>query len=267
MPFINLDTGIRLHYRDGGAGKPVLFIPGLAATLDTWNYQVLGMHDRYRCICVDMRGHGDSDKPYSEYSYDEMCGDIRCLLSALNLRDVTLVGWSMGAGVGLKYVTDFNDDGRVTKLAMVGPATPRFLATETELFGMDVETAAASLEGMRIALPETMTAFAGANFHRSDMEATTNWFLSLWLKMPAYVGYKYFKTLVDEDLSDKLEKVDLPTLICHGRHDQVAHPGWSEYMVPRISDCRLVWFENSGHALMVEESDKLSQELLTFVGT
>ena len=162
MPFINLDTGIRMHYRDGGAGKPVLFIPGLAATLDTWNYQVLGLHDRYRCICIDMRGHGDSDKPYSEYSYDEMCGDVRGLLNVLDLRDVTLVGWSMGAGVGLKFVTDFNDGGRVTKLVMVGPATPRFLATESESFGMDVETANASLEGMRIALPETMTAFAGA---------------------------------------------------------------------------------------------------------
>ena len=196
-----------------------------------------------------------------------MFSEKQCLSLCVTtlLREVTLVGWSMGAGVGLKYVADFNDDGRVSKLAMVNPATPRFLATETESFGMDAETSAASLEGMRIAFPETMAAFAGANFHRSDMEATTDWFLSSWLKMPAYVGYKYFKTLLDEDLTDKLEKVDLPTLICHARHDHVAHPGWSEYMVPRIPDCRLVWFENSGHALMVEEPDKLSQELAAFV--
>lgn len=110
-----------------------------------------------------------------------------------------------------------------------------------------------------------MAAFADANFHRSDMQATTDWFLSSWLKMPAYVAYKYFKTLLNEDLRDRLEMVNLPTLICHGRHDQVAHPGWSEYMEPRISDCRLVWFENSGHALMVDEPDKLSQELALFV--
>ena len=100
---------------------------------------------------------------------------------------------------------------------------------------------------------------------RSDMEATTSWFLSMWLRMPAYVGYRYFKTLLDEDLRDKLDKVNLPTLICHGRHDQVCHPGWSQYMVSRVPDCRLVWFENSGHALMVEEPDKLSQELAAFV--
>lgn len=264
MPFIDLDTGIRMHYRDGGAGRPILFIPGFAATLDTWNYQISALQDRYRCICVDMRGHGDTDKPYTDYSYDEMCGDVRALMSALDLCDVTLVGWSMGAGVGLNYVTGFNNDGRVTKFAMVGPATPRLLRTETEPFGMDVATAHATLEGVRIALPETMAAFAGANFHRSDRAATADWFLSLWLKMPAYAGYRYFRTLMNEDLRDRLQALSLPTLICHGRHDRVCHPGWSEYMAARIRDCRMVWFENSGHALMVEEPDAFSQELAEF---
>lgn len=266
MPFIDLNTGIRMHYRDGGSGRPLLFIAGLAATVDSWNYQVLSLHEQFRCICVDLRGHGDSEKPCSDYTYDEMCNDVRALLVALDLRDVTLVGWSMGAGVALKYVADFNDDGRIAKLVMVGPATPRLLATETEPFGMNAEMAQATLDGMRIALPETMAAFAGANFHREDMQATTDWFLSLWLKMPAYVGYKYFITLLKEDLRDKLGNVNVPTLICHGRHDQVAAPKWSEYMSSRIPECRLTWFENSGHALMVEEPDVLSQELAKFVG-
>lgn len=266
MPFVNLETGIRMHYRDGGNGKPILFVPGFSATVDTWNYQVLDLHDRYRCVCVDMRGHGESDKPYSDYTYNEMCGDIDAFLEALDLQDVTFVGWSMGAGVGLKYVTNFNANSRVTRLALVNPATPRFKQTETEPYGLDEETAAGTLEAVRRGFPETMAGFAGANFHRTDMEATKTWFLSMWLTQPAYAAYKYLKTLMDEDLRDLVEKVTLPTLICHGRHDQVAHPGWSEYMVPRISDCRMVWFENSGHALMVEEPTKLSEELAAFVG-
>lgn len=265
MPFIKLDTGIRMHYQDEGEGKPVLFVPGLAATLDTWNYQVHDLHDRFRCICVDLRGHGDSDKPFSDYTYNEMCGDLQALLIALDLNDVALVGWSAGAGVGLNYVTGFNNDGRVTQLAMVGPATPKFLSTQTEPFGVDAETAEGTLEAMRASLPEVMSAFAVANFHRSNMEATANWFLSLWLKTPAYVACRYFKTLMHEDLRDRLGQVKLPTLICHGRHDQVCHSGWSEYMVSRIPNCSLVWFEESGHALMVEEPERLSQELANFL--
>lgn len=264
MPFIDLDTGIRMHYRDGGEGTPMLFIPGLAATLDTWSYQVQGLSEKFRVVCIDMRGHGDSDKPYSSYSLDEMCGDIRALLQAFDLRDVVLVGWSTGAAVALNYVSGFDDERRIGKLVMLAPATPGFLATETEPFGMDGEIANATLEGMCTALPETMAAFSGVNFHRDDMQATAEWFLASWLKMPAYVGYRYFRTLVESDLRDRLGLVKIPTLICHGRHDQVCHPGWSEYMLPRIRNCRMVWFENSGHALMVEEPDKLSEELAEF---
>jgi pimeloyl-ACP methyl ester carboxylesterase len=265
MPFIELETGIRMHYRDGGSGTPILFAPGFSATVDTWNYQVSDLHDRFRCVCVDLRGHGDSDKPYSDYTYDEMCGDIRAFLAALDLRDVTLVGWSMGAGVGLKYASDFNAEGRVTRLALVGPATPRFKRTDEEPYGLDDATAAATLEAVRRGFPETMAGFAGANFHRTDLEATKTWFLSMWLRQPAYAAHKYLTTLMEEDLRDRLERVTVPVLICHGRHDQVCHPGWAEYMAARLPGARLVWFEGSGHALMVEEPDKLSRELAAFV--
>ncbi len=264
MPLIDLDSGIRMHYRDGGHGKPLLFIPGLAATVDTWNYQVLSLQDSFRCICVDMRGHGDTDKPYSGYTYDAMCRDLQSFLIALDLKNVTVVGWSMGAGIGLNYVADFNSDNRVTRLVMAGPATPRFQATPEEPFGMGGDSAKDALEGMRIALPESMAAFSRINFHRNDLQETADWFLSLWLKMPAYVGYQCFKSLLDEDLRNKLGQVVLPTLICHGRHDQVCHPGWSEYMVSRLVNARLLWFEKSGHALMVEEPDKFSSELADF---
>ncbi len=265
MPYLDLKTGIRMHYRDGGNGKPVLFIPGLSATLDTWNYQVLDLHKNFRCVCVDLRGHGESDKPYSDYTYAEMCADIADLLEQLDLNDVTIVGWSMGAGVALKYATDFNHNNRVSKIAMAGAATPRFTPTEEEPFGMDEDTAQASLEGIRVALPETMSAFGQANFHRDDMTTTNQWFLSMWLKMPAYVGYKYFNTLLREDLRENLARLDLPLRLFHGRHDQVCHPGWAEYVAARIPDTKLVWFENSGHALMVEEPAKFSDEVAAFV--
>ncbi len=266
MPYLDLETGIRMHYRDAGTGRPILFVPGLSATVDTWNYQVLDLADRYRCLCVDLRGHGDSDKPFSSYTYDEMCGDLRAFMGALDLRDVTFVGWSMGAGVGLKYVLDHNGDGRVSRLVMVGAATPRFKQSETEPFGMDEETAKKALEAMRSALPETMTAFSEINFHRQDLDATRRWFLSMWLRMPAYVGYRYFNSLLTEDLRARLGEVRVPVLICHGRHDQVCDPRWAEYMVPRIPACSIVWFEESGHCLMVEEPQKLSQEIASFVG-
>jgi pimeloyl-ACP methyl ester carboxylesterase len=148
----------------------------------------------------------------------------------------------------------------------VGAATPSFKQTATEPYGMDDATAAASLEGIRRGFPETMAAFSGANFHRTDMDATRAWFLALWLTLPAYAAYKYFKTLITEDLRDRVAQVHMPTAHFHGRHDLVCDPRWSEYMQARIPGAKLVWFENSGHALMVEEPDKFSAELAAFAG-
>lgn len=265
MPFIDLETGVQLHYRDGGSGIPIVFFPGFSATVDTWNYAVLDLHDRYRCVCIDPRGHGLSEKPYSSYTFAEMCGDLGAFLRQLGLRDVTLVGWSTGAGVALQYVTE-HDDGRVAKLVLVAPATPRFKRTETEPFGLDEESAAATLEGVRRRFPDAMAAFKTANAHRTDLPASLDWLLSTWLQLPAYAAYKYFRALLESDLRENVGRVRIPTAIFHGRHDVVCHPGWSEWMVGRIPGARLVWFEESGHALMIEEPDKFSRELAAFVG-
>jgi pimeloyl-ACP methyl ester carboxylesterase len=264
VPYIELDTGIRMHYRDGGDGPPIVFVPGFSATVDAFNYQMLDLSERFRCVCIDQRGHGLSDKPVSAYTYDEFCADLAAFLAALDLRDVTLVGWSMGAGIALKYVTDFNDESRVTRLAMVGAATPRFRQSDTEPFGMDEETAAATLEGIRRSYPEAMAGFADANFHRNDMEATKAWFLSHWLTLPAYAAYWSFRSLLEEDLRENVERVDLPTLLLHGRHDQVCDVRWIQYLGQRIAGARTVYLENSGHALMVEEPDRFSEEIAAF---
>lgn len=266
MPKLELDTGVSINFRDGAGEKPVLFVHGVAASLEAWNYQVQALKDRFRCVCFDLRGHGDSDKPYHGYDFDDHCADLQSLIDKLDLDDITLVGWSMGAGICLKYVSDFDDKSRVSKLVMVAPATPSFLATETEPFGSDRETAMATLEAMRTAYPETMAAFAGANFHRTDMQTTADWFLSEWLKTPVYAACQCFEALVAGDLRDKLAGIRLPVLVCHGRHDVIAEPRWSEYMASQIPDCRLEWFENSSHALMVEEPDRLSELLADFVG-
>lgn len=111
-----------------------------------------------------------------------------------------------------------------------------------------------------------MAAFADANFHRTDREATKQWFLQSWLELPAYAARRYFRTLLDVDLRDRLGEVKVPVLVCQGRHDQVTDPRWSEYLASNVAGAELVWFEGSGHSLMVEEPDKLSEALAAFAG-
>jgi non-heme chloroperoxidase len=168
--------------------------------------------------------------------------------------------------VALKYATEHHDSGRVARLVMVAPATPRFTRTATEPYGLDEAAAATTLEGIRRRFPETMAEFADANFHRTDLEATKAWMLAQWLELPAYAAYAYMRTLLEEDLRGHVARVSIPTALFHVRHDAICDAGWVEYMAARIPGARVVWFEESAHALMVEEPDKFSRELRAFVG-
>ena len=66
MPFLEGIEGNRLHYRDQGEGKPLVFLHGMGASADVWNYQVMSLHSGCRCICLDLRGHGASDDRSSD---------------------------------------------------------------------------------------------------------------------------------------------------------------------------------------------------------
>ena len=66
MPVIEVEPGINMHYEDRGIGAPIVFIHGWGGSADAWDLQVLDLAHHYRCITVDLRGHGDSDKPWGD---------------------------------------------------------------------------------------------------------------------------------------------------------------------------------------------------------
>jgi pimeloyl-ACP methyl ester carboxylesterase len=86
-------------------------------------------------VTYDPRGHGESDKPDSEYTLDELAGDVAVLAERLHLSDVTLVGHSLGGAVCLTTVLDHNAEGRIGRLALLGAVVPTFLRMDGEQLG------------------------------------------------------------------------------------------------------------------------------------
>jgi hypothetical protein len=99
QPYIETGDGTRLFYQDWGAGKCILFIHSICLSSQIWQYNMLPLSDRgFRCVAYDRRGHGRSQQPGWGYDYDTLADDLACVINELDLRDVTLVGHSMGAG-------------------------------------------------------------------------------------------------------------------------------------------------------------------------
>ena len=100
---IDLD-GVRIRYLDnGGSGPVVVCLHGTSMTAHAWGHLGASLRDAARVLAVDMRGHGASDRPATTYTIHEMAGDIAGLVDALDLRDITLVGSSVGNQVAVSF--------------------------------------------------------------------------------------------------------------------------------------------------------------------
>jgi non-heme chloroperoxidase len=98
-------NGVSINIEDVGTGRPIVFIHGWPVNHEMFEYQFTELPKHgYRCIGIDLRGFGDSDKPWNGYSYDTMADDLRAVLDNLNLQNVVLVGFSMRGAIAIHYM-------------------------------------------------------------------------------------------------------------------------------------------------------------------
>ena len=97
--FFTTNDGYRLHYIEAGSGDALVMIPGWSQTAAQFKYQIDGLSDKYHVIAIDMRGHGESDKPDHGYRIHRLSKDVHDFLAARGLSNVTLAGHSMGSSV------------------------------------------------------------------------------------------------------------------------------------------------------------------------
>jgi pimeloyl-ACP methyl ester carboxylesterase len=115
--------GTQLYFKDWGSGKPVLFSHGWPLDADMWEYQMEYLSSRgFRTIAFDRRGFGRSDQPWTGNDYNTFADDIAQLIEHLDLKDVTLVGFSMGGGDVTRYIAR-HGSARVAGLVLLGAVT------------------------------------------------------------------------------------------------------------------------------------------------
>jgi len=108
MPDI-VNKGFRIHYEVEGEGEPLVLQHGFSSSLQTWRDRgfVDALRDRYRCILVDARGHGDSGKSHdpADYLLKDKASDIVAILEDLGIEKAHYWGYSMGGVIGLAVAT------------------------------------------------------------------------------------------------------------------------------------------------------------------
>src|SRR6202051_1820972 len=130
-------TPIEVYYEDHGAGTPVVLIHGWPLNGAAWEKQTVALLKAgHRVITYDRRGFGRARKPALGYNYDTFAGDLDEFLKTLDLRDVALVGFSMGTGEVTRYIGKYGTD-RVRKAVLIGTLGPYLAKAPGHMQGVD----------------------------------------------------------------------------------------------------------------------------------
>jgi pimeloyl-ACP methyl ester carboxylesterase len=122
--FFQVGDGTRLAYEDYGAGVPMVFVSGWVLNADMWEYQVPFFVERgFRCVLLDRRGHGRSDRPSSGYDVNTRADDLAALIEHLDLRNAILVTHSAGGGEAARYLSRHGEE-RVSGVVFLGATLP-----------------------------------------------------------------------------------------------------------------------------------------------
>ena len=108
MSDFTLKNGMKLYYEDTGSGEPVIFMHGWTSNHEIYSEPVQNLQKKARCIIYDHRGHGNSKMANIEkVTMETLASDLNELITGLSLSNITLVGWSMGAGTAMTYIRDY----------------------------------------------------------------------------------------------------------------------------------------------------------------
>ncbi|UOW00836.1 alpha/beta hydrolase [Agrococcus sp. SCSIO52902] len=266
-------TDIRLHIEDsGGDGRPVVLLHGWPLSAEAWAAQTAALTAAgHRVVAYDRRGFGRSDKPDEGYDYDTLAADLDRVLTELDLRDVALVGFSMGGGEVARYVSTYGEE-RVRSVVFAAAVPPYLLHADDNPEGPLTEEAyrslRAGLEADREAFfDEFTTGFFSTEegLQVSEAQRHEGIRLSLQSHQPAALGA--MDAWATTDFRDDLGTITVPVLVLHGDGDQtVPFEGSGRRTHETIEHSELHVISGAPHGCNVSHADEFNRALIAFLG-
>jgi non-heme chloroperoxidase len=275
MSFINVgkenSSNIDLYYEDHGSGKPVVLIHGYPLSGASWEKQIPGLLAAgHRVITYDRRGFGKSSQPTTGYDYDTFAEDLHKLVTALDLRDFALVGFSMGGGEVARYLGTHGSQG-VRKAVFLSAVPPYLLKAPDNPEGVDLDV----FQGIENAVVADRYAFFTEffkNFYNTDVllgkrvgeqAVQASWNVAAGASATASLACV---ATWYTDFRKDLPRIDVPTLVMHGDADRILPITASGVRTGKlVRGARMVVVEGGPHCITWTHADKVNPELVDFL--
>lgn len=272
---IKTRDGVELFVKDtGGAGRAVVLTHAWPLNADIWDYQAAALSKAgYRVISYDRRGFGRSGKPETGYTFDTFADDLAAVIDQTGVRDATIVGYSMGGGEVVRYLTRHNAK-NVAKAGMVGGAGYYLLKTENNPIGKDVSVFNGMKQGVQGDRKAFLTGLLTNVFFDAKRPSTVPVTQSvidqavavaMQASVTATVGcIEAFSTT---DFRAELASIKTPTLIIHGTADLPVSFEQAQATAAGIKGSKLIAYQDGSHGIVVTERDRVTADLQAFLAS
>ncbi|WP_063040489.1 alpha/beta fold hydrolase [Nocardia pseudovaccinii] len=267
-------TPIELYYEDHGTGQPIVLIHGYPLDGHSWERQSRELIAAgYRVITYDRRGFGQSSKVGTGYDYDTFAADLNTLLETLDLREVILVGFSMGTGELARYVNRYGHE-RVAKLAFLASLEPFLVRRDDNPTGVPQEVFDGIAEAARADRFAWFTKFYEDFYNlgetlgsRISQQAVTASWNTATVSAPV-AAYAVVSSWI-EDFRDDVAAVRAsgkPALILHGTNDNILPiDATGRPFHEAFPEADYVEVEGAPHGLLWTHAAEVNEALLRFV--
>ena len=264
-------TDINLYYEDHGSGPPVVLLSGWPLDSRSWEPQMHPLLEAgHRVITYDRRGFGQSSRPTEGYDFDTLASDLDMLLTALDLREATLIGFSLGTGELARYIGTCGTT-RMKSCVFIESLAPSFAKSDENPNGVDQATIDTVRQAILDDRPAWLTGLLGdfLNLDQllgqrvSEETVRNNWnagaAASPWATWACVLTWL-------EDFHQDIKRIDVPTLILHGTADRILSvEGQGRRMHAALPDARYVEIEGGPHVMCVTHAKEVNRELLAFL--
>jgi non-heme chloroperoxidase len=272
MPFVTTADGAEIFYKDWGAGRPVVFSHGWPLNSDSWEAQQLFLAENgYRAVAHDRRGHGRSTQTWQGNEMDTYADDLAAVIDALDLREVTLIGFSTGGGEVARYIGRHGTS-RVAQLVLVSAVPPFMLRTGDNPGGVPIEVFDGLRAGSLADRSQQYRDLADGPFFGNNRpgagvaQGPRDAFWRQGLQAGHRNAYESIAAFSATDFRSDLDAVDVPALVIHGDDDQVVpFAVGGQASAARIKGATLKVYAGAPHGITDTHKEQLSRDLLAFV--
>jgi len=261
--YFTVNDGVRLHYWEVGSGKTLVMIHGWSQSAAEFKNNISELSKYYRVIAIDLRGHGESDKPIHGYRISRFAKDVFELITGLDLKDVNILGWSMGCSVIWSYWDLFGSE-RLSKIILVDEPGWLLKSDENDLGLWTYDELIATCKNVFTDQSTFTKQLIDGLLTKSVPEEDKKFLIEENLKMPPEYASRLMFIHWLNDWRDIIPTINIPTLIIGGKQSFI---NWQSQVWnnDKIANSKLEIFEERGHLMFFEESEKFNKLVQEFI--